>query len=69
MQFSLTFSDISLLLAFTTMILLATSELVSSYHGEMHIFIDKRRLRIAALTMGFLFIFVAIIKTYQSMLS
>jgi len=56
MEFPLTFWDLSLWLAVTAIILLATAELISPYYGQTNILIDKRRLRQAALTLGILFI-------------
>lgn len=52
MQFPLTFSDISLWLAITAMILLITSELISPYYGRINLLINKGRLRTAALSNG-----------------
>jgi len=56
MQFPLSFSDITLWLAITAMILLATSELISPYYGKTNLLIDKNRLRLAALGVGIVFI-------------
>jgi hypothetical protein len=56
MQFPLSFSDITLWLAITAMILLATSELISPYYGKTNLLIDKNRLRLSALGVGIVFI-------------
>jgi hypothetical protein len=56
MQFPLSFSDITLWLAITAIILLATSELISPYYGKINLLIDKNRLRLAALGVGIVFI-------------
>ncbi len=64
MEFPLTFWDLSLWLAVTAIILLATAELISPYYGQTNILIDKRRLRQAALTLGILFIITVIIRVY-----
>jgi len=56
MTFPLALWDISLLLAITAIILLITSELHSSYYGRTNIYINKKRLRNAALTVSLLFI-------------
>jgi hypothetical protein len=69
MQFPLSPSDISLWLAFTAIILLITSELISSYYGKTGIPINKRRLRTAALTVGLLFMFTVFIRMYQIIIS
>ena len=64
MQFPLTFSDITLWLAITSIILLATSELISPYYGKTNLIIEKNRLRIVALTIGILFILMIVIQIY-----
>ena len=69
MQFPLSFLDISLWLAVTTIILLATSELLSQYKGKTTILIKKRRLRTIALTVGFLFLLTFFIRIYQMITS
>ena len=64
MQFPLSFWDISLWLAITSIILLATSELLSPYYGQTNIIIDRKKLRTAALTLGLLFMFTVLIRIY-----
>jgi len=67
MQFPLTFTDISLWLAITAIILLITSELISPYYGRANLLIDKRKLRTTALTMGILFMLTVAIRIYEIM--
>jgi ABC-type nitrate/sulfonate/bicarbonate transport system permease component len=69
MQFPLSFWDISLWLAGTAIILLVTSELVSSYYGKGKILINKKNLRNAALMVGILFLVTVIIRIYGIMFS
>ena len=56
MWFPLSFSDITIWLAITALIMLATSELISSYFGKLDIIIDKRRLRFVTLLVSITFI-------------
>lgn len=56
MMFPLSFSDISLLLATTAIILLITSELLSPYYGKINIQINKKRLKNTALAFSILFL-------------
>jgi hypothetical protein len=56
MTFPLSFSDISLLLATTAIILLITSELLSPYYGKINIQINKKRLKNTALAFSALFL-------------
>ena len=56
MWFPLSFSDITIWLAITALIMLATSELISSYFGKLDLIIDKRRLRLATLLVSITFI-------------
>jgi len=65
-QFPLSLWDISLWLAITSIILLATSELLSPYYGKTNIIIDRKRLRTAALTLGLLFLFTVLIRIYET---
>jgi len=62
MQFPLSFWDISLWLAVTAIILLITSELISPYYGRMNLFINKKRLKNAALSIGTLFLITVAIR-------
>ena len=69
MQLPLCLSDVSLWLAFTAIILLITSAIISPYYGKTGIPINKRRLRTAALTVGLLFMFTVFIRIYQIIMS
>jgi len=61
MAFPLGFWNIGLWTAITAIILLATSELLAPYYGRTDLVIDKKRMRLAALTLGIIFlIFVAL---------
>ncbi len=64
MQIPLSFSDITLWLAITAIILLATSELISPYYGQTNLLIDKKRLRLAALGVGIIFIISILTQIY-----
>lgn len=64
MLFPLTFWDVSLWLAVTAIILLATSELISPRYGKTSLIIEKRRLRQAALLLGILFMLTTVIRIY-----
>ena len=59
MQFPLSFWDISLWLAFTAIILLVTTELVSPYYGRTRLRINKKRLKNIALVISALFLISA----------
>lgn len=56
MKFPLDFGTITLLLAAIALILLVSSEMLSSYHGGVNILINKKRLKNAAIgaTVAFL---------------
>jgi len=56
MMFPLGFWDISLLLAITAIILLITSELLSSYYERINILVNKKRLKNTALMASALFL-------------
>ncbi len=62
MTFPLDFWDISLLLAITAIILLITSELISSYYGKINIIINKKKLKNTAQTFSFLFLITVTIR-------
>ena len=64
MDFPLSLWDISLWLAITAVILLVTSELVSSYYGKTRLFINKKRLRNVALTVSTLFLATVAIRIF-----
>jgi len=67
MQFPLSFSDISLWLAATSIILLITTELISPYYGQTNLHIKKGRLRTAALTLGILLLLTVLIRIFEIM--
>jgi hypothetical protein len=62
MMFPLNLWDISLLLAITGIVLLITSELLSSYYGKVSILINKKRLRNTAITVSTLFLITVAIR-------
>jgi hypothetical protein len=62
MMFPLNLWDISLLLAITGIVLLITSELLSSYYGQVTILINKKRLRNTAITVSTLFLITVAIR-------
>jgi hypothetical protein len=61
MSFPLSFSDISVWLASTSIILLITTELVSPYYGQTKLLINKKRLKNIALALGILFLITIVI--------
>jgi len=66
MNFPLSMSDISLWLAVTAIILLITSELLSSStEYSRNIVIEKKRLRLVALTLGTGFMITVIMRVFQ----
>jgi len=65
MNFPLSFWDVSLWLAVTAIILLATSELLSPYYGKTNLLIERKRLRNIALTISLLFLTTVIIHIYE----
>jgi hypothetical protein len=69
MQFPLSFMDISLWLAVIAIILLITSELITSYHGKNKVPINKQNIRNAALFVGVLFVITVIIRVLEIILS
>lgn len=62
MQFPLSFWDISLWLAITAIILLITSEILSPYYGKVNIYINKKKLKNAALAVSILFLITVTIR-------
>jgi len=64
MAFPLSLWDISLWTAITAIILLATSELLSPYYGRTRLMINKRRLRIVALIVAFIFLATVTYRIY-----
>jgi len=65
MRVPIGFYDISLWMAITSIILLATSELVSPQYGQTSLIIEKGRLRTVALILGVLFLSTVVIRIYQ----
>jgi hypothetical protein len=65
LEFPLGFWDLSLWTAVIAIILLITSELLSPYYGRTGIMINRRRLRIAALIVAFLFLGTVAYRIYQ----
>lgn len=64
MQFPLTPWDLSLLLAVTSIILLATAELTSPYNQQTNLLLNHQRLEKTALTTGTLFLITVAIHIY-----
>ncbi|MCW4045015.1 MAG: hypothetical protein NWE94_05805 [Candidatus Bathyarchaeota archaeon] len=69
MIFPVNFWDISLLFAITAIILLITSVMLSSYHGESTILVNKTRLRNIALIVSALFLITIAIRITDIILS
>ena len=66
MRFPLSVSDIGLWLAATAIILLVTSELLSSSTGRLgNVAVEKKRLRIAALALGLGFMATVVMRVFQ----
>ena len=64
MQIPLSFWDVSLWLAVTSIILLITAELISPYYGQTNLIIDKKKLRKTALIVGIIFLITVAIRIY-----
>jgi hypothetical protein len=58
MMFPLDYWDISILIAVITIILLVSSEILSSYSGKVRILVDKRKLRIVATALTTVFLII-----------
>ena len=69
MIYPLSFWDLSLWLAVTAIILLVTSELLSPYYGRTSIILNKKRLRMVALSLGILFMLTVVIRVYEILFS
>jgi hypothetical protein len=69
MNFPLNFWDISLLLAITAVILLITSEMLSSYYGKINILINKKKLKNAATATSILFLITVAIRIVNIILT
>ena len=68
MAFPLSLWDISLWTAITAIVLLATSELLSPYYGRTRLMINRRRLRIVALIVAFIFLATVTYRIYEIMM-
>ena len=62
MNFPLPFWDISLLLAVIAIILLVTSEMLSSSYGRINIRIDKKRLNKIAIAVSIVFLATLVLR-------
>ncbi len=62
MNFPLSFWDISLWLAVTSIILLITSELLSPYYGKTSLLINRKKLRNVAMVTATLFLITVAIR-------
>jgi uncharacterized membrane protein YjjP (DUF1212 family) len=62
MMFPLDFWDISLLIAVISIILLITSELLSTRLGRINVLINKRKLRTTAIIASTLFLFTVALR-------
>ena len=69
MSFPLSFSDVSLWLAFAAIILLITSEMVSFYYGRINVQIDRKRLRNVALIVSILFLATIVVRITNMVLA
>jgi len=65
LDFPLSLSDISFVLAIVAIVLLITSELASPYLGRMNLAIEKKVLRRAALMFTFAFLFTAVLRVHE----
>jgi hypothetical protein len=69
MMFPLDFWDISLLLAITAIILLITSEMLSSYYGKVNILINKKKLKNIAIITSILFLTTVAVRIINILLN
>lgn len=65
MWFPLGLSDLTLWTAIVAIILLITSEIFSPYYGRTEIMINRRRLRLVALIVAFIFLGTVAYRVYQ----
>lgn len=65
MQFPLSEAEITLWLGATVIILLVTSEIISTYYGRIGLLINKRNLRRITLVFFILFLLDIFIKVYE----
>jgi hypothetical protein len=69
MVFPLNLSDLSLLLAVESIVLLVTSELLSPYYGAANLKINKKRLRHASILMSASFLATVAIRIADILLN
>jgi len=69
MAFPMGFQEISLLLAFTAIVLLITSEVLSPRYGKVNIFVSKRRLRASSLVFSAFFLVTVAVNLFQIILN
>ena len=69
MAFQLSFWDLSLLTAITSIILLITSEMLSPYYGKINLPINRKRLNRAALTFSTIFLATVAIRIVSIVLA
>ena len=65
MNFPLSFWDISLWLAVTSIILLVTSEIITPRYRKTYTLVNKKRLRSITFVMSSLFLMTVVIRIYQ----
>ena len=65
MSFTLDLSDISLFMAFVSVILLLTTEILSHFGFAQGLLVDKSRLRLLALATGLVFLAIVAFRVYQ----
>lgn len=68
MEFPMSLSDLNLWLALMSILLLITSELISSYKTKYKFFIDRENLRKSSTLVGLCFIFSAIFRVFEIIL-
>jgi hypothetical protein len=68
-NFPLDFWDISLLIAVIAIILLVSSELLSSYSGKVNILLDKRKMRSASIVVTIAFLTTAALRIISIILT
>ena len=64
-MFPLNLWDVSLLVAVIAIILLVSSEMLSSYYGKVNILIDKKKLKSATLVVAAVFLVTLALRTFQ----
>lgn len=69
MIFPLDFEDLIVLYAVMAIVLLITSELLSSYHSKTKISIDRKRLRIVSIVFSVLFLVTVGLRVYEIFLT